>query len=201
MGFWGPGHEEVWQQLAATIGAEFTDGGWFGHDRIEFRWREWLITLDQYVVSNGKTSTTYSRMRAPYVNSDGFYFKVYRKGFFSDAGKKLGMVDDLEIGERSFDDAFIVQSNDDAKVRALLGVLGLRRLIEAQPDISFEVKDDEGWFGPAFPQGVDELYFIARGLITDGEQLKKLFQLFCEVLDYLQRTGSAGASNPGVGLN
>lgn len=200
MGFFGPGHEEVWQQFASTVGAEFTDGGWFGQDRVDFQWREWQITLDKYVVSHGKSSTTYSRIRAPYLNLDGFRFKIYRKGVFSDLGKQLGLVQDFQIGDPRFDDAFIVQGNDEAKVNLMLREFGLVALIEAQPEFSFEVKDDEGWFGATFPDGVDELYFIAHGLITEVEQLKKLFQLFCEVLDYLKRTGSAAGERPRVEL-
>lgn len=192
-------HEEVWQEFAAAVGAEFTDGGWFGQDQVAFQWREWKILLDQYVESNGKSKTTYSRIRAPYINKDGFCFKVYRRGLLSNAGKRLGFVQDIEIGEPGFDDAFIVQGNDEAKVRAMLREFGLRRLIEAQPEISFEVMDDEGYFGK-FPDQVDELHFLAHGLIEDVQQLKMLFLLFCEALDYLQRTGSADAASPGVEL-
>jgi hypothetical protein len=34
---------------------------------------------------------------------------------------------------------------------------GLRAILEAQPYVCFEVKDDEGWFGSKFPDGVDAL--------------------------------------------
>lgn len=188
MAFWGPHHEEVWRELAALIGGEFTDGGWFGQDKVELRWKSWLITLDKYVVSTGKSSTVYTRIRAPYVNRDGFRFKVYREGYFTGLGKAMGLTQDIEIGDPGFDREFVVQGNDPAKVRAMLGQVGLRRLIEAQPKISFEVKDDEGWFGGPFPEGVDELYFVAHGIIKDLGQLRDLFRLFAEVLDYLSVT-------------
>jgi len=31
------------------------------------------------------------------------------------------------------------------------------------------VKDDEGWFGRSFPEGVDELYFQVPGVINSME--------------------------------
>jgi len=67
----------------------------------------------------------------------------------------------------------------------------VRRLIENQQTIRLTVKDDEGWFGTRFPEGVDELYFCVLGIIKDIERLKSLFDLFAEVLDHLCRIGSA----------
>ena len=32
-------------------------------------------------------------------------------------------------------------------------------MIQDQPKIRLEVKDSEGWFGPKFPEDVDELAF------------------------------------------
>ena len=42
------------------------------------------------------------------------------------------------------------------------------------------VKDDEGWFGTSFPEGVDELFFRVGGVIKDVERLKSLYDLFAE---------------------
>jgi hypothetical protein len=74
----------------------------------------------------------------------------------------------------------------------------MRALIAAQPDINFSVKDDEGWFGPHFPEGVDELQFTVVGVIKDVERLKLLFELFSETLDQLCRIGSAYDQPPDV---
>lgn len=76
----------------------------------------------------------------------------------------------------------------------------IRQLIEAQPEIFFEVKDNEGWFNTKFPKGVDELYFQTSGVIKDVEQLKLLYELFAETLNYLCQIGSAYESNPNFEL-
>jgi hypothetical protein len=136
-------------------------------------------------------------MRAPYVNPDGFRFTVYRKGAFSGLGKLLGM-QDVEVGDAEFDEAFIIQGSDEARVRTLLADPKLRALIAAQPKIRLTVKDSEGWFGPSFPEGVDELHLQAVGVIKDVERLKALFDLFAAVLDRLCRTGSGRNEGPGV---
>ena len=138
-------------------------------------------------------------MRAPYVNPDGFRFTIYSKGLLSELGKLLGM-QDIEVGDPEFDEAFIVKGTDEARVRDLFADPEVRSLMLAQRQVHLSVKDDEGWFGPAFPEGVDELHFQVVGVIKDVERLKGLFDLFAAVLDRLCRIGSAYKGVPGVEL-
>ena len=58
----------------------------------------------------------------------------------------------------------------------------------------------EGWFGPEFPEGTDELVFTVGGIIKDVERLKQLYEMFGETLDQLCRIGSAYERAPGVTL-
>jgi hypothetical protein len=199
MGWFGPNKEEIWQQLCREIGAEFVAGGFWKGSKAQARVGPWTITLDTFTVSNGESSQTYTRMRAPFVNPDGLRFTIYRQGFFSELGKLFGM-QDIEIGDHEFDEAFIIQGNDEFKVRYLFADARLRSLALAQPRLRLTVKDDEGWFRTQFPEGVDELYFQAGGVIKDVERLKGLFDLFAEVLERLCRLGSASRKDPGVTL-
>ena len=198
----GPSRDEIWQQVAAAVGGNLTAGSfWGGSSKVDAAHGQWLVTLDTYVVSTGKSAITYTRMRAPYVNPDGFQFTIYRRGIFSDIGKWLGM-QDVNIGDPQFDEAFIIKGNDEAKLRRLLADARLRELISAQPTIHFCVKDDENrfWGGQNFPPDVDELYFQVTGVIKDVDRLKQLFDLFAETLDELCRMGAAYEKNPGVML-
>jgi hypothetical protein len=191
----GPSKEEIWKQLCSETGAEFVEGGFWRGDKVAARVNEWTVTLDTYVVSTGKSHTTYTRLRAPYVNRDGFRFTVYRQGFFSELGKFLGL-QDVEVGYPDFDRDFIIRGNDEAKLRALFANPKVRELIQAQPSIHLEVRDDEGWFGADFPEGVDELYFQVVGVIKDVERLKSLYELFAHVLHQLCHIGSAYEDDP-----
>jgi hypothetical protein len=195
----GPSKDEVWRQLSAEIGGDFVEGGFWRGSKVQVRVNEWTITLDTYAESHGETSTTYTRLRAPYMNRDGFRFTVYRAGLFSELGKVLGM-QDLEAGYPDFDRQFIVKGNDQAKVRALFGNPRIRQLIEEQPNIHLEVKDDEGWFGADFPEGVDELRFQVVGVIKDIHRLKSLYELFAEALNQLCHIGSAYEDDPKLKL-
>lgn len=203
MGFlrklFGPSQEEVWQQLAAETGADFAGGGFWRPNKVVIRVKEWTITLDTYTVSTGKSSTTYTRLRAPYVNKDGFRFTLYRKSLFSGLGKLFGM-QDIEVGQPQFDEEFIIKGNNPGQVRALFAYAPLRELIQAQPNIHLQVKPDEGWFGDEFPEGVDELCFHVIGVIKDVERLKSLFMLFAVTLNCLCHIGSAYEDDPQVRL-
>jgi hypothetical protein len=195
----GPGKKEIWGELSGELGAEFFEGSFFKTGKITLTHGEWEITLDTYTVSTGKSSTTYTRMRAPYVNKDGFRFNIYRKSVFSWLGKMFHM-QDVETGDSRFDEEFIIQGQPEEEVKRLLANVKIREMIEKQKSIHFSVKDDEGWFKTKFPEGVDELYFEVAGVIKDKERLKDLFDLFSLVLDELCRIGSAYKNNPNIEL-
>ena len=199
MGLFGPSKDEIWSQIAADIGGDYVDGGFFGKDVLAYRHGEWQILLDTYTVSNGKTSTTYTRMRAPFENLDGLQFKIYREGFFSSIGKMFG-AQDIEIGDRFFDDSFIIKGNSERKIKEFLLDAEVKSLIHAQPRIHLEIKDNEGWFGPAFPEGVDELCFHCVGVIKETHVLKSLFDLFTVALARMVEIGTASERGPNVTL-
>jgi hypothetical protein len=196
----GPSREEIWRQLCAEIGADFVKGGFWKGDKVQAQVKNWTVTLDRYVVHAGKAVIVYTRLRTPFVSRDGFRFRAYRKSIFSGLGKMLGM-QDIESGSSAlFDEDFILQGNDEHKVRALFANQEIVRLLQEQPEVHFELKDDEGTFTKQFPEGVDELWLQIHGDIKDVERLKKLFDLFAEVLDELCRIGSATEEAPGVAL-
>jgi hypothetical protein len=203
MGTWrkmfGPSKQEIWQQLSTEISGRFVDGGIWKGDRVVANHGEWTVTLDTFAVSTGKAVIVFTRMRAPYVNPDGFRFNVYPKGMFSDLAKKLGM-QDVSVGFEPFDTNFIVKGTDESKLRALFSDPRLRELLSTEPELQLSVKDDEGWFGPKFGDQVDELYYAVPGILKDVERLKRLYALFGEALDQLCRIGSAYKEAPDVVL-
>jgi len=197
--FFGPSRKEVWQKLSEHMPGQYVDGGFWKGDKVVVEHADWTLTLDTYAVSTGKATVVFTRMRAPFVNPGGFRFDIYRKSVFSSIGKFFGM-QDIEVGDPQFDVDFIVKSTDESRVRQLLGNARIRELLEKQKDVDFSVKDDEGWFGAKFPEGVDELNFAVVGIIKDIDRLKQLYDLFAETLDELCRIGAAVGTAPDVKL-
>src|SRR5512140_341946 len=164
MGLFGPSKDVIWSQFADQLPAEFTNGGLFRSSSLRAQHESWIATLDTYSESSGESSTTYTRIRAPYVNSEGLRFNIYKRGMFSDLGLTLAGDRSIETGDAAFDAAFVVRGSQPDRVRRLLQDEPIRRLMLADPDLHLEVKDDEGWFGKDFPDGVNELYFRTQGV-------------------------------------
>lgn len=110
-------------------------------------------------------------------NYHNFCFKIYRKGIFSGIGKALGM-QDIKIGYDSFDDEFIIKGNNEELVKKIFLNNDIRSLIERQPKISLEAKDNK-----------NGLSFTTVGVIKDVDRLKSLFELFTKVLDEFMLNG------------
>jgi hypothetical protein len=195
----GPSRKEIWTKLSEDMHGRYVAERWGRGDKVQVEHNDWTLTLDTYAVSTGKVTIVFTRMRAPFVNPTGFRFTLYRKSIFTGIGKLFGM-QDIEIGDPPFDDGFVVKATNESRVRQLLGVPKIRELISAQKDIKLEIKDDEGWFGTTFPDGVDELHFAVAGVIKDVERLKLLYDLFAETLEELCRIGAASDTPPGVQL-
>lgn len=196
----GPSKEEIWSQIAHEIGGQYMDGGFWKRDTLYFQHKEWTLVLDTYSRNNGNHSTTYTRMRAPFVNKDGLYFNIYRESAFSAIGKFFGM-QDIQVGDPFFDDAFIIKGNSEDQIIKLLKSDKLKQLFTSIPKLHFKIKDDDyRLFGKSFPQGVDMLYFETVGVIKDKTTLRNLFLLFCAVLERLVQIDSAYEDDPTVDL-
>lgn len=197
----GPSQNEIWSQIADEIGGELIHGDFWDKDVLEFRHKEWTIMLDTYKAPGSNHSTsTYTRMRAPFVNKDNFYFNIFKESVFTSIGKLFGM-QDIIIGDRFFDDSFVIKSNSEHKVKKLLESEKLKQLVTSIPRIKFCIKDDDGRiFKSGFPSGVDVLYFEYLGVIRDKQTLFNLFLLFSAVLERLVQIDSAYEDDPRVSL-
>ena len=164
--------DAAWRQLAAETGAEFIQVGIFRANKVLAQVRDRTVTLDTYSVPSGDSSTVYTRMRAPYQNKDGFKFTIFRTGFVSKLDKALG-AQDIIIGDTDFDRDFVIQGNNESRVKALFAHQVIRQMIQGQKSIRLGLKDDE-------------LRFEAQGVIRDVERLKSLFALFKELLFLLE---------------
>ena len=197
MGLFGTSKSEIWQKLSKELGGQHLKS-WRG-EKVQVSHGEWTITLDTFVVMAGKTPVVFTRMRAPYVAGSDFRFSITRRNVFRDLAVWLG-AQDVEVGGSEFDEAFVIKSNDESRVRQLFASQRLRDLLNEQKSLALSVKDDEGWFGAKFPEGADELYFAVTGIIKDLERLRGLYDLFAETLDQLVRIGSAAPGAPAVTL-
>jgi len=176
--------------LCAEKNGEFIEAGFLTR-RVETKHGNWTITLEIYSV--GGRGQPLTRLRAPYVNLDKFRFNLSRASIFTKLGAKLGMRDVI-IGDSQFDDAFVTKGNDENRLRELFSNEKLRTLISVYPNITLAVRDAELRSDRQFPEGVDELFLTAAGVISDLNRLRIFFYIVEDTLDQLCRIGSADES-------
>jgi hypothetical protein len=187
----------IWRELEQHL----TGAGdeWDGTP-LRVRSGPFVVTLDVHAALAGYATNLVTRLRATYVNRDGFRFGLQRRSWATDISGFLGL-QDIEIGDEAFDREFVVKANDADQVRRLLVDADLRRAILDSGDLQrLEVRDDEGWFGPEFPEGVDELYLEAGGRLRDPLVIEQLFAVFADVLTRLCHIGSAYERDPELEL-
>jgi hypothetical protein len=180
----------IWKQVARDIGGTYQEGGSSGSDVLRYQSGEGEITLDTYELSNNESTTIYTRMRAPFENKDAVYLKVYRVGFCASIGTFFGM-QDIHIGDRHFDDDFVIQGNDDEKIRWLLNDPALTDLIRAAippPLIPLGHPALGPSFGVRYP---NQLFFECGGVVSHEDGLKTLFDLFRATLARLAHLDSS----------
>jgi hypothetical protein len=163
---------EAWREFATQIGAEFVPGGLLRRDMAQAQVGGRIVTLDTYSVPSGDSNTTYTCMKTTDMKPAGFQFMIFRTGLISKIDKALGS-QDIEIGDAEFDRQFTIQSNNEARVRALFANLRLRQLIQGQKSVRLGISKK------------NELRFEVQGVIKDVERLKSIFELFKETLQQL----------------
>jgi hypothetical protein len=141
--------EDAWIQAASELGGQFTRGesGWLSSKpmSIEATVDGTPVLLDHYAVSNGRSSTSYTRLRARAQTATGFKLSLHEQGVLASVSKALG-AQDVEVGDRRFDEAFVVKTNDEGLAKAWLGprvtaaVWGWQRALSPLP-YSYRLED------------------------------------------------------------
>ena len=129
--------DEAWRAVAAREGGESVEGK-RSLAQVRFDHRAWTIILDQYTVSTGKSSTTYTRMRTLLEPCLEFRFAMYRENFMTRAGKLLGMRD-VETANPLLDRDYLIRTNDEKMIRSLVASSRIPELMAQQPTGKFEL--------------------------------------------------------------
>lgn len=106
--------------LAARLGLTFAPGrGWFGRSRADGHRRGKPLEFFNYTTGSGKSQQVWSAMRVRPAMSGGLSFTIQPQGFGT---KVLGLFGarEITVGDRGFDDAWFVQTNQPDFFRAAL---------------------------------------------------------------------------------
>ena len=195
---------QIWQQLSERVDGQFipgktlTDSG-----KITKQHSVWTIQLD-LAPGGGRLqgAAPKIRVRVPYVTTDKFQFRVYKKDWFSIIGKAFG-IRSIQTGFPEFDRAFLVKATEHDKAKNLFQSPKLRELLAQHHKADFWLKVRTS-IGRAYiryhmPPNVYMLQYQSLGTsqkFHDVEYLSQLFSLFTEALDQLCIIGSAEERTP-----
>ncbi|MBD3867315.1 MAG: DUF3137 domain-containing protein [Acidobacteria bacterium] len=191
-------HEkEVWTRLSEEIGGRFNheEKGEGRFDTVKAKVGPWTITLDLHADASYAHEDIHTRLRAPYINPDGFRFNVFKASMWDDVSAVFGG-QDVEVGDSSFDDHFRIRGSDEDKVKDLFDDPRLRELLLQEPEAHLYVRDSGVWWESEFPDGVDEIVLEVGGAIADLGKLERLYSIFAASLHGLCRIGSAYEKEP-----
>jgi hypothetical protein len=168
----GADRREVWRSFARDRDLKWTDaaGPWYRRspyaiggvvDGVELR-------LDTFVVSNGKTSTTFTRVSAGVSNAARARIEVYRRTPFTRLGELLGWKT-LPTNHAVFDRQWVVRSKSKDYGRAVIDDDVRQRLLRIPRHVRVKVEDrlvKVTWRGgERVPAVIEEATALAAALV------------------------------------
>ena len=193
-------HEkEVWKKLSEEIGGRFNheEKGDGRYDTVKAKVGPWTITLDIHSDASYAHEDIHTRLRAPYINPDGFRFNLFKASMWDELSTVFGG-QDVEVGDAAFDDHFRVRASDEDKIKDLFDDTRLRELLLQEPSAHLYVRDSGVWWESEFPEGVDEIVLEVDGAIADLGRLERMYSIFAASLRGLCRIGSAYEKEPEI---
>lgn len=184
-------HEDaIWAELWEGVGGVYLNREGWRQDKLMVEHGHWIITLEFHTHGGYHTNANYTRFRVAFENPEDFHFKLVPQGLLDTVGKLLGL-QDVELGDPEFDKAFLIKSNDEARVREVLDDPVLRQFLREEPEAFVGLVSVHGDRAAQFPDGVEEVVMEIPGKVVDIERLKRLYMTFARTLSGLCEAGAA----------
>lgn len=188
--FFEPSQQSVWSKVAAHFKGEMIDHGFWSDLSLRFRHKSWTVYVDNYTRSQAQHEVMFTRFRALVMNPTALYFQVYTETLGSKLGKLLGM-QDIQIGDPQFDQAFIIKGNQPELIRKLFRSEELRKTMLRSSKVDIWLHDRMYLHGDRCPEGLAQVYFETTGIEKSTDQLIGVGNLICAMLNGLEKLDTA----------
>jgi hypothetical protein len=111
--------QEAWGRFAMNSGLILSQGGMFSSPRVTGDYKGFEYLLHTFSRGSGKSKTTYTGITMNFPKYIDCHLNVYQESFMSKIGKALGG-QDIQIGDREFDEAFMIKSQTPEKIDKIL---------------------------------------------------------------------------------
>jgi hypothetical protein len=181
---------DAWRSVAERTGGDFVEARKPAKERVLVRHGPWRVWLDTYVVSNGSTSQTYTRVRAYVRGWRGMSLLVRRRGVLDRLWETLGFGSRLPVS-RALTDRYVVKGKPEPRVPSLFSAQGLTGAVMAVPSLRLEIKRPSRKSRKRFGEDAGVVVCRTTGVITDVDRLAGMIAVVREALDSLHRVGEA----------
>jgi hypothetical protein len=186
--------DEIWRHFSSETNGTYIVGKYQNLDGVEIKHLDYNIFFDSYIhyqtVGGRSYDTVFTRVRLEFKSPDDFRFRLTKQGIIDNIGKMFGSKDIL-VGDKRFDNKFIVKSNNEFKIQTLFSNQIIKDLILAQTNIQLQILDKEGIFDEPIGEGNSMLYYISETKVRDIAQLNSLLKLFKTLIEELVKLHSA----------
>jgi len=126
-------YSEIMQQFSTENNGNYIVGQYDNQDSIVINYLNYPIKFDKYIlyrVVGGQTfEAEFIRVCLEVKTTDELRFKIVRQGLFENCGKLLGG-QDIEIGDKDFDNKFLIKGNEEFKIQSILSNEGIIKKLE-----------------------------------------------------------------------
>lgn len=125
-----------------------------------------------------RSRTTYFRFQLkPNRPLDGFYFELSTEDLGSALSKKIGIVNEIEVGRPEFDSRYLIRTNDSLKAKTLLGYDAQREIDAGMRSMSLK-----------FIKFSDGILYTSRKISTITQpELQKYADFFTRICERLEK--------------
>lgn len=184
MGILGPNKKELYQSFKEIFGGDYYEGNWNNGPRLKLEYKLWTLYLDTYVVSNGKSSTTFTRLRACLRNRSDYDLKIKKRHIFSNISEIFSS-NVIKLEDEDFDNLFLVKSNDELKTLNMLKNYEIRELLNLPKKMNLSLSRKKHQYGSKCLEGESVLSYMVPYVIKDSETIDVVLRLFRLILDEL----------------
>ena len=185
--------EAIWRQFSSEKNGTYILGKFDKLDCVEIVYKNHKILLDRYihyqVIGGQSFDKEFTRVRLEFRTQDDLRFRLTKQGFIDIIGKFFGC-QDIEIGDKKFDQRFLIKGNDEVKIHLIFSNNDIKNLLYIQKDIQLEILDTKGIFDEPIQDGNVMLYLISETLVVEINQLNLLLKLYQILIDQLTELNS-----------
>jgi hypothetical protein len=168
-----------WAAFAAEHGLHYVGGSWLSVGQVYGDLEGYPVKLWVFTRGGGKNKTTYTGVSTGIRPALGLGLSVYREHLFSGLGKMLGF-QDIQTGDRRFDERFAVKGRREEEVLLALGPEARSAILRYDDLVGGGKVQDE------------EIYWEMLGVASDMGRVRSVWRAQREVAHALSTSLGAG---------